>query len=154
MISKIDVRMCGGELTKDERDDEGLDVLCAGFVGVPRKVGDVQAQGSVVAQDSVEICKRDSGQRGARDDAGTEYHLLAKKAQARVEPLKVVPLVMTVLVLMVPPALRNVSPKMAKKMIGAITLLKAKKYWTLVELVGLMNPGELPAGPYLGVRYA
>ena len=60
MISKIDVRMCGGELTKDDRDDDGLDVLCADFVGVSRKVGDVQAQGGVVAQDSVKICKRDS----------------------------------------------------------------------------------------------
>ena len=61
MISKIDVRMCGGELTKDDRDDEDLDVLCAGFVGVSRKVGNVQAQGGVVAQDSVEIYKTDSG---------------------------------------------------------------------------------------------
>ena len=61
MISKIDMRMCGGRLTEDEGDDEGLDVLCAGFVGVSRKVGDVQAQCGVVAQDSVEICKRNSG---------------------------------------------------------------------------------------------
>ena len=53
--------MFGGRLTKDEGDDDGLDVLCAGFVGVSRKVGDVQAQGSVVAQDSVEICKRAPG---------------------------------------------------------------------------------------------
>jgi hypothetical protein len=60
MVSKIDVRMCGGELTKDYRDDDGLDVLCAGLVSVSRKVGDVQAQGGVVAQDSVEICKRES----------------------------------------------------------------------------------------------
>jgi len=73
------------------------------------------------------------------DDAGTKHHLLAKKAQARVEPLTVLPWVMTVLWLMVPPALRNVSPKTAKKMIGAITLLKAKKYWTLVVLVKFMN---------------
>jgi hypothetical protein len=43
MISKIDVRMYGGELTKNDRDDDGLDVLCAGLVGVSRKVGDVQA---------------------------------------------------------------------------------------------------------------
>ena len=61
MISQMDVRMCGGKLTKDDGDDEGLDVLCAGFVGVSRKVGDVQAQGGVVAQDSVEIYKRDCG---------------------------------------------------------------------------------------------
>ena len=74
-----------------------MDVLCARFVGVSRKVGDVQAQGGVVAQDSVEICKRDSGQREARDDMGAEHRLLAKKAHARAEPLKVVPWVMTVL---------------------------------------------------------
>ena len=61
MISKIDVRMCRGKLTKDEGDDDGLDVLCAGFIGVSRKIGDVQAQSGVVTQDSVEICKRDSG---------------------------------------------------------------------------------------------
>lgn len=61
MISKINVRLCTGELTKDEWNDDGLDVLCAGFVGVPRKVGDVQAQGGIVAQDSVEVCKRGSG---------------------------------------------------------------------------------------------
>ena len=61
MISKIDVRMYGGELTKNDRDDDGLDVLCAGLVGVSRKVGNVQAQGGVVAQDSVEIYKRHFG---------------------------------------------------------------------------------------------
>lgn len=61
MVSKIDVRICGGKRTKDDGDDDGLDVLCAGFVGVSRKVGDVQAQGGVVAQDSVKICKRNSG---------------------------------------------------------------------------------------------
>jgi hypothetical protein len=38
---------------------------------------------------------------------------------------------MTVLLLMVPPALRRVSPKTAKKMMGAMMDLKAKKYWTL-----------------------
>ena len=70
--------------------------------------------------------------RGARDGAGAAHHLLPKKAQPRAEPLKVVPWLMTVLLLMEPPALCNVEPKMAKKMIGAIKLLKAKKYWTLV----------------------
>ena len=60
MISKIDMRMCNGKLTKDDRDDDGLDVLCAGFVGVSRKIGDVQAQCGVVAQDTVEIYKRGS----------------------------------------------------------------------------------------------
>ena len=74
-----------------------MDVLCAGFLGVSCKVGNVQAQGGVVAQDSVEICKTDSGQKEARDDVGAEHRLLAKKAQARAEPFKVVPLVMTVL---------------------------------------------------------
>ncbi len=59
MISKMAVKMCGGKLTKDEGNNDGLDILCAGFVGVSRKVGNVQAQGGVVAQDSVEICKRD-----------------------------------------------------------------------------------------------
>lgn len=48
------------KLTKDDRDDHGLDILCAGFISVSRKIGDVQAQSGVVAQDSVEICKRDS----------------------------------------------------------------------------------------------
>ncbi len=47
-------------LTKDDRNDEGLNVLRARLVGVSRKVGDVQAQGGVVAQNSIEICKRDS----------------------------------------------------------------------------------------------
>jgi hypothetical protein len=60
--------------------------------------------------------------------------------------------VITVLVLIVPPALRNVSPKIAKKMIGAIILLKPKKYWTLVVLAGCMSQWGLDAGPYLGVR--
>lgn len=64
----------------------------------------------------------------ARDDTGFEYYLLPKKAQASTEPPTVGPDVITVLWLSVPPALRSVSPKTAKKMIGAITLLKAKKY--------------------------
>ncbi len=58
---------------------------------------------------------------------------------------------MTVLLLMVPPALRSVSPKIAKKMIGAIILFMPKKYWTLVVLVRSMN---LATGPYLSVRDA
>ena len=53
--------MCGAQLTEDHWDDEGLDVLCAGFVRVSCKIGNVQAQGGIVAQDSVEICKRSSG---------------------------------------------------------------------------------------------
>jgi hypothetical protein len=49
--------------------------------------------------------------------------------------------VTTALLAIVPPALRKVSPKMAKKHIGAITLLKAKKYWTLVVSVDFMDLG-------------
>lgn len=61
MISKVYVRICGMKLTEDDGNDDGLDVLCAGFVRVSRKIGDVQAQRGIVAQDSVEICKLDSG---------------------------------------------------------------------------------------------
>ena len=61
MISKTDARLGGGRLTKDERDDNCLNVLGAGFVGVSREIGDVQAQGGVVPQDPVKIYKRDSG---------------------------------------------------------------------------------------------
>ena len=61
MISKIDVRKCNWRFTKDDGDDDGLDILRAGFVGVSRKVGDVQAQGGVIAQNSIKICKSDSG---------------------------------------------------------------------------------------------
>jgi hypothetical protein len=81
-------------------------------------------------------------------------HLLAKKAQARVDPWTVVPCVMTVLWLMVPPALRSVSPKTAKKIIGAITLLKPKKYWTCVVLVGVVGWVAIALEPYLGIRDA
>jgi hypothetical protein len=60
---------------------------------------------------------------------------------------------MTVLLLIVPPALCNVEPKMAKNMIGAMKLLRAKKYWTLrYEL----NPRKGRGGTaeiYLSVRY-
>jgi hypothetical protein len=119
-------------LTKDDRNDEGLDVLCAGLVGVSRKIGDVQAQGGVVAQNSVEIFKMELVKREAKDDTSTEHHLLPRNAQARTEPVTVVGWLMTVLWLMEPPALCSVLPKTAKKTIGAIKLLKAKKYWTLV----------------------
>ena len=61
MISKVYVRICGMKLTEDDGNDDGLDVLCAGLVRVSRKIGDVQAQRGIVAQDSVEICKMDSG---------------------------------------------------------------------------------------------
>jgi hypothetical protein len=61
MISNIAVGMCGGELTEDDGNNEGLDILSAGFVGVPREIGNVQAQGCIITQDSVEIWKRNSG---------------------------------------------------------------------------------------------
>ena len=68
----------------------------------------------------------------------------------RAEECKVVGLLMTSLLLIVPPALCNVDPKIAKKQIGAITDLKAKKYWTWKMLVQrVVGEGE---GPYLGVR--
>jgi hypothetical protein len=41
---------------------------------------------------------------------------------------------MTVLLLILPPALRNVSPNTARKMMGAIILLKPKKYCTFDEV--------------------
>ena len=41
MISKVYQRICGRKLTKYERDYDGLHVLCAGFVGVSRKIGNV-----------------------------------------------------------------------------------------------------------------
>jgi hypothetical protein len=47
--------MIYGKLTEDDWDDNSLDVLCARLVGISRKVGNVQTQGSVVTQDSVEI---------------------------------------------------------------------------------------------------
>ena len=78
--------------------------------------------------------------------AGREHYILAKKAQTSAEPCKVVGCEMTVLQvrqkyqqaispqpitylwLMVPPAFDSVEPKMAKKTMGAMKLLKAKKY--------------------------
>jgi len=39
---------------------------------------------------------------------------------------------MTELLLIVPPALCNVDPKTARKMIGAMIDLSAKKYWIFV----------------------
>ena len=58
-------------------------------------------------------------------------------------------MVMTTLLLMVPPALRRVSPKMAKKTIGAMTDLKAKKYWTWDSQ--LRSKQQIHAEAYLGV---
>jgi hypothetical protein len=74
-----------------------------------------------------------------KEEAGAEHHLLPKNAHARADPLRVLLWVMTVLVLTVPPALRSVSPKMAKKMIGAMMLLMPKKYCTLLVLARCMN---------------
>ena len=54
------MRTCSGKLTEDARNNNGLDVLCAGLVGVSREIGNVQAQGGIVAQNTVEICKRHS----------------------------------------------------------------------------------------------
>jgi hypothetical protein len=114
-------------LTEDTWDDDSLNVLRTRLVGIPRKIGDVEAQGCVVAQNSIEIC---APLVEANDDHDTGYYLLPKNAQARTEPWTVVPSVITVLLLIVPPALRSVSPNTAKKTIGAMTLLNAKKYWT------------------------
>lgn len=41
--------------TEDKGDNNGLHVLSAGLVGVSRKVGDVETERGVVAQDSVKI---------------------------------------------------------------------------------------------------
>ena len=41
--------------TEDERDNDSLHVLSAWFVGISRKVGDVETERGVVTQDSVEI---------------------------------------------------------------------------------------------------
>lgn len=50
--------MCGGgQLTEDEGNDKCLRILGADFVGVSRKISNVQAQRGVVAQNSVEICR-------------------------------------------------------------------------------------------------
>lgn len=80
-------------------------------------------------------------------------HVLLKNAQARTEPCAVLPCEMTVLLLMVPPALRSVSPNTAKNTMGATILLKPKKYWTLM---GVSPPTDAGRGPhtYLGVGYA
>lgn len=66
--------------------------------------------------------------------------LLPKKAQARAAPCTVVPWVITVLLLMVPPALCKVEPKTARKMMGAMIDLKPKKYCTLVY--GMQRKGS------------
>lgn len=57
-------------------------------------------------------------------------YVLEKNAHARTEPLMVGPWLMTVLLLIVPPALWSVCPNTAKKMMGAMMDLNAKKYWT------------------------
>ena len=58
---------CGREDAKqaddgeDDRDDNNLDVLGAGFLRISREIGNVQTQGGVVAQYSVEIYERGFG---------------------------------------------------------------------------------------------
>ena len=122
------MRMSAEELTEDDGDHNRLDVLRAGFVGVSREIRNVETQGSVVPKDTVEIYKQTVVRVCEKD--GVEFYSLAKNAQVRAEPEIVVPWVMTELLLMVPPALTRVSPNTAKKTIGAMKLLKAKKYWT------------------------
>lgn len=116
-----------GALTEDAWDDNSLNVLRAGLVGISREIGDVEAQGCVVAQNSIEVC---TSLTDPSSGLSMRHYLLPKNAQARTEPWTWVPSVITVLLLIVPPALRSVSPNTAKKTIGAITLLNAKKYWT------------------------
>jgi hypothetical protein len=62
MISKIRMRIDSGKLTEDDRDDESLDVLCTGLVGVSREIGNIETQGGVIAQDSVEIGEERPGE--------------------------------------------------------------------------------------------
>ena len=57
------VGMSGCVLTEDARDDDSLDILCAGLIGVSREVGNVQTQGGVVTQDSIEIYEKDPSQQ-------------------------------------------------------------------------------------------
>jgi len=45
-------------LTEDDGDDNRLTVLVARFLGVSCEIGNVQAQGGVVAQHRVQICGR------------------------------------------------------------------------------------------------
>lgn len=57
------LRGCGGEDaektndSEDEWNDYGLDILCVGGLRVPRKVGNVESQGGIVAQDAVQVCE-------------------------------------------------------------------------------------------------
>jgi hypothetical protein len=48
----------GVELTEDEGDDNGLDILGTGLVGISREISNVKAQGRIVSQNAVEICKK------------------------------------------------------------------------------------------------
>jgi hypothetical protein len=61
----------GKLLTKDAGDDDGLDVACSGFVGVSGEIRDVEAEGGVVAEDSVEVGEEGPGEGGAVDGAGS-----------------------------------------------------------------------------------
>lgn len=54
--------MCIGEgraeLTEDEGNDNGLDILRTGLVGISREISNVKAQGGIVSQNAVEVCTR------------------------------------------------------------------------------------------------
>jgi hypothetical protein len=47
----------GVELTEDEGDDNGLDILSTGLVGISREIGNVKAQGGIVSKNAVEVWK-------------------------------------------------------------------------------------------------
>jgi hypothetical protein len=48
-------------------DDDGLNVLCAGLVGVSREIGNVQSQGGVVTQNTVKVGEESPCEGGASD---------------------------------------------------------------------------------------
>lgn len=52
---------------EDDWDDDDLNVLCAGLVGVSREIGNVQSQGSVIAQNSIEIGEEGPSEGGASE---------------------------------------------------------------------------------------
>jgi hypothetical protein len=56
MVSKINGRKGIEGRTEDSRNGNGLDVLCAGFVCVSCEVGNVEAERSVVTENTVQIC--------------------------------------------------------------------------------------------------
>ena len=54
-MSRRNLERCDGKLTEDDRNDDGLNIDCARLVGVSREICNVQAQGGVITQYSVEI---------------------------------------------------------------------------------------------------